>query len=139
MSLIVLKKPLTTLTGPWLNLTGPDNPKVSLRCLKLPQLDTYFLIEIRIIYLSIYLCIRNKISIVYYIFVYQKLPFCFTNISGPCNRTEMVLYSKFAYWSQCSEEEKTIYKFWNSWQVTTKLVRQENSCVFKAPAKSFNT
>ena len=35
-----------------------------------------------------------------------RTTFCFINISAPWYRTEMVLYSKFAYGSQFSEEKK---------------------------------
>ena len=40
-----------------------------------------------------------------YVLVYSRTPYCFPNISAPQNRTKLVLYSKFTYVSQFSEEK----------------------------------
>ena len=40
-----------------------------------------------------------------YVLVYSRTPYCFPNISAPQNRTKLVLYSKFIYVSQFSEEK----------------------------------
>ena len=41
-------------------------------------------------------------------FICFKNPFCFSNISAPSNRTELVLYSKFAHGSQFSGEKNDL-------------------------------
>ena len=52
--------------------------------------------------------VRTTLDQYEYILVYTGNLFCFANISAPCNRTKLILYSKFTYGSQFSEEKNGV-------------------------------
>ena len=55
-----------------------------------------------------YRTVRDNPNYYEYEFIWFRNPFCLTNFSAPWNRTEMVLYSLFAYGSQCSAETNSL-------------------------------
>ena len=65
----------------------------------------------------------------------SRTAFCFANISPPFNRTKKVLYSKFAYGSQFSEEKKHL----KIGYLVTEIFRKKPSLFhFGPPSKIFN-
>ena len=52
--------------------------------------------------------VRTTLGQYEYILVYAGNLFCFANISAPCNLTKLILYSKFTYGSQFSEEKNGV-------------------------------
>ena len=66
--------------------------------------------------------------------IYSRLPFCFVNISAHKSRTEMVVYSKFAYGSQFSGGKGFENPILGCWDIK----RNPSLILFGTPCKCLN-
>ena len=100
------------LTSNW-PLTGTDSPSNTLRWQRLSQLDKFVHIFVHFYHLSKLLRDENYIKRSLLQSPLSETQFCLANISTPKSRTEMVLYSKFAYGSQFSGEKNYLeIRYW---------------------------
>ena len=95
------------LSSEW-PLRGTDISQNTLRCHRLSQLDNYVPIYVHFYIFKNSWETKIKKNASSIRLPLSQAPFCFVNISAPLNRREMVLYSKFAYGSQFSEEKNDL-------------------------------